>query len=98
MNVSGIVVKTAPEHIEDVMVAVEAGGLGEVHFHDSTGKIIVTIEGEGAGEEVSKMRKIMDLPHVLGAELAYSYSEDDLNRSREKIDRPGSAVPEDLIS
>ena len=98
MNVSSIVVKTAPEYLNDVMDAFKTGGLSEVHFHDKTGKIIVTVEGEDAGGEVMKMREIMNLPHVLSAELAYSYSENELDRAREKIDRAGSAIPEALNS
>lgn len=96
MNVSSIVVKTAPEYLDDVMDALKTGGLSEVHFHDKTGKIIVTVTGEDAGEEVMKMREIMNLPHVLSAELAYSYSENELDRAREKIDRFGSAITEVL--
>lgn len=98
MNVSSIVVKTAPEYLDDVMDALKTGGLSEVHFHDKTGRIIVTVEGEDAGEEVLKMREIMNLPHVLSAELAYSYSENELDRAREEIDKSVSAVPEALNS
>ncbi len=96
MNVSSLVVKTAPEHLDEVMDALKTGGLSEVHFHDRTGKIIVTIEGEDAGEEVKKMREIMNLPDVLSAELAYSYNENELDRAREKIDMAASDVPEAL--
>ena len=96
MNVSSLVVKTAPEHLDEVMDALKTGGLSEVHFHDRTGKIIVTIEGEDAGEEVKKMREIMNLPYVLSAELAYSYNENELDRAREKIDMAASDVPEAL--
>ena len=96
MNVSSLVVKTAPEHLDEVMDALKTGGLSEVHFHDQTGKIIVTIEGEDAGEEVKKMREIMNLPDVLSAELAYSYNENELDRAREKIDMAASDVPEAL--
>ncbi len=98
MNVSSIVVKTAPEYLDAVMDALKTGGLSEVHFHDKTGRIIVTVEGEDAGEEVLKMREIMNLPHVLSAELAYSYSENELDRAREEIDKSVSAVPEALNS
>lgn len=97
-NVSSIVVKTTPEHLDDVIDALKTCGLCDVHFHDETGKIIVTIEGENAGEEVKKMREIMNLPHVLSAELAYSYSENELDRAREEIDKAGSSVPETLNS
>ena len=98
MNISSIVVKTTLEHFDDVMDALKTCGLCDVHFHDQTGKIIVTVEGEGAGEEMKKMREIMNLPHVLSAELAYSYSENELDRAKEEIDSAGSVVPEALNS
>ena len=98
MNISSLVVKTAPEHLEAVMDALKRGGVSEVHFHDQTGKIIVTIEGRDAGEEVKKMREIMNLPYVLSVELAYSYNEKELDRARAKIGTVGSVVPEALNS
>ncbi|MHB8880996.1 MAG: chaperone NapD [Thermodesulfovibrionales bacterium] len=98
MNIAGVVVRTAPEHLDVVMEALRTGGLSEVHFHDTTGKIIVTVEGEGAGEEVRKMREIMALPHVISAELAYSYAEDELDLAREKLVRGGAGVTEGLNS
>jgi nitrate reductase NapD len=76
VSISGIVVKTAPEHLETVMAALEASGLCEIHFHDPGGKIVVTVEGEGEGDDVRKMREIMDLPHVLCVDLAWSYHAD----------------------
>lgn len=77
MNVSGIIVKTAPEHLGEVMAALEASGLCEIHFHDPGGKILVTVEGEREGEDVRKMREITNLPHVLCVDLAYSCQEDE---------------------
>ncbi|TAN39511.1 MAG: nitrate reductase [Nitrospirae bacterium] len=98
MNIAGIVVRTVPEHLDVVMEALETDGLSEVHFHDATGKIIVTVEGGGDGEEVTKMREIMSLPYVISAELAYSYTEDELDLARDKLARGGDAVPERLNS
>jgi nitrate reductase NapD len=77
MNISGIVVRTAPENLSVVLDSLHESQLCEVHFHDESGKIIVTLEGSNIGEEMVKMRQIMNLPHVLSATLAYSYSEED---------------------
>ena len=96
MNISGIVVKTAPEYLEQVMDALSVSGLCEIHFHDETGKIIVTVEGTDTGEEVRKMREIMNLPHVLCVDLAYSYNESGLQDDLEQRERVRDAVPEAL--
>jgi nitrate reductase NapD len=96
MNISGMVVKTAPEHLDQVMESLNASGLCEIHFHDETGKIIVTVEGTDTGEEVKKMRDIMNFPHVLCVDLAYSYNEDGLEGNLEQLERVRDAVPEAL--
>ncbi|MCL4537907.1 MAG: chaperone NapD [Nitrospirae bacterium] len=79
MNVSSVVVKAMPENLNDVLKSLSSSGLCEVHFHDEMGRIVVTIEGESLGEEVSKMKAIMNIPNVVCADLAYSYSEEELH-------------------
>ncbi len=98
MNISGLVVKTAPEHIEQVMETLKTSGLCEIHFHDQTGKIIVTVEGADTNEGVRKMRDIMNLPHVLCADLAFSCSEDEMEGNPGRLERIRDAVPDALES
>ena len=98
MNISGIVVKAAPENREAVIKALTASGLCEVHLQDEQGTIIVTVEGEDTGEEVKKMREIMNIPHVLCADLAYSYNEDETEGSLSRLKRIRDAVPDALKS
>jgi nitrate reductase NapD len=98
MNISGIVVKTAPENREVVIEALKASGLCEVHLHDEQGTIIATVEGEDTGEGVKKMREIMNIPHVLCANLAYSYHEDETEGSLFRLERIRDAVPDALKS
>jgi nitrate reductase NapD len=78
MNISSIVVKTGPEKMTGLVESLKNSGLCEVHFHDQTGKIIVTIEGENISEEMKKMKAIQNMPDVLSADLAYSYSENEM--------------------
>jgi periplasmic nitrate reductase NapD len=75
MNISSIVVRTAPENLQSVLCSLRFSGLCDVYFHDETGKIVVTIEGEDIEEEVQKMKALLDIPKVLCANLAYSYCE-----------------------
>ncbi len=95
MNVSGIVVKTAPEKVVRVMQLMKDSDLCEVHFHDELGKIIVTVEGETIGEEMMKMRALQNIPDVLSVDLAYSYSEKEMQEALELI-KNAEAVPEML--
>ena len=96
MNISGIVVKTAPEHLRNVLDSLKSSGVCDVHFHDDSGKIIVTVEGKDTGEEVRKMKEIMNMPHVLSAGLAYSCNENELDEAFEQFKTRGSAVPDSL--
>jgi len=98
MNISSVVVKTAPEHFDRVMETLKASGLCEIHFMDETGKIVVTLEGRDTDEEIRKMRQIMDLPDVLCADLAYSYSESEIELNLCQLERGKGAVPDALKS
>lgn len=86
MNVSGIVVQTKPEFLESVIEDLKASGLCEYHFNDEKGRIIVTIEGETVGEETQKLKALQTLEHVIAADMQYSYSEEELDREREKFE------------
>jgi len=96
MSISGIVVRTAPEHLSDVLDRLRSSGLCEVFFHDEAGKIIVTVEGKDTGEEVEKMKSIMNIPHVLCANLAYSYCEEESGDVADRPKRVADAVPDVL--
>ncbi|MDH4232022.1 MAG: chaperone NapD [Nitrospirota bacterium] len=93
MNISSLVVKTEPEKMAGVMESLRNSGLCEVHFHDEMGKIIVTIEGESISEEMKKMKTIQNMPDVLSADLAYSYSENEMLENIEQM-KTAEAVPE----
>lgn len=84
MNVSSVVVKTAPENLDAVLKGLRKSGLCEVYFYDEKGVIIVTIEGHNIGEEMNKMKSILNMPHVLAADLAFSYTEDEVREAIEQ--------------
>jgi nitrate reductase NapD len=96
MNISGIVVRTAPECFESVLEELRSSGLCEVHFYDRSGKIIVTLEGEDTSEEVQKMKEIMNIPNVLSASLAYSCNDKELNEAFRLSEKEGRTVPDSL--
>ena len=85
MNVSSIIVKTSGENMKDVMDKINSMEYCETHYTDPNGKIVVTIEGESIDRQVSLMKRIINMPSVYGASLAYSYCEDELSDSLDKI-------------
>jgi nitrate reductase NapD len=98
MNVSSLVVTVLPVKMETALAALSGSGLCDVHFHDrQKGTIVVTIEGRDTGEEMDRMKAIEKLPHVLGAALVYSYSEEELDRAAERLaPGPRGPVPDEL--
>lgn len=95
MSISGIVVKTAPEHLGRVVAALEASGLCEIRFQDPGGKIVAMLEGRGDGDDdVRKMRGIMNIPDVLCVDLAYSCREDEVGTGPVRARRGRKSVPD----
>lgn len=90
MNISSVVIHTKPEFVEQIKFVIADASICEFHMQDEIGRLIVTIEGEGIEEEITKLRKIQDLDHVISAEMMYSYSEDELNQEREKLEHSDS--------
>lgn len=88
MNVSSIVVRTTPEHIEKVISEINEIDLCEAHFHDEGGKIIVTIEGDSIHDQTERFKQIQNIPFVFSASLSYSYCEDELVDALDKLKRP----------
>ena len=86
MNVSSIVVQVLPKHLEEVIAILKESELCDYHLHDEIGRIIITIEGEDVGEETAKLQAIQKYPHIISAEMQFAYSEDELDKAREKLD------------
>ncbi len=93
MNVSSIMVKTTSDYIKKVIDSINLIEFCDVHFYDTAGKIIVTIEGETIHDQMEILKTIQSMPHVMSANLMYSYCEDELIRSIEHI----KGISEDQI-
>lgn len=94
MNLSSIVVLTAPEYLEEVLDTIKSSPDYEYHLHDEKGRIIVTIEGKDTEEEIGKLKKLQEISHVISAEMAFAYSEDELEKEREKLEKAEDNIPE----
>ncbi|QKF66078.1 periplasmic nitrate reductase assembly protein [Arcobacter venerupis] len=95
MNISSIVVKTLPEHINEVVKSLKNCEVCDYHMHDELGRVIITIEGNGVQEELTKLRVIEAIPYVMSADMQMAYSEDELNSHLEVLEN-ADAVPKVL--
>ncbi|MBF0320015.1 MAG: chaperone NapD [Nitrospirae bacterium] len=73
-----MIVKTAPEHLNEVLGSLGHIGNCDIHFKDESGKIVVTVEADTKDEIVKKMKDLADIKHVLTVDLAYTYSGSDI--------------------
>jgi nitrate reductase NapD len=96
MNISSIVVQALPEYIDGLIETFKSSEICDYHLHDKEkGKIIVTVEGKGVEEEIEKLVKIQQLPHVIAADMMMTYQEDQLDEEIKKLEAEGP-VPEML--
>ncbi|DAB29448.1 MAG TPA: nitrate reductase [Sulfurimonas sp. UBA12504] len=95
MNISSIVVRTLPKHIDEVIESLKKCEMCDYHFHDEKGRIIITIEGEGVEEELKKLRVVESIAHVMSADMQMAYSEDELDAHMEIINN-SDVVPKML--
>lgn len=94
MNISSIIIQTSPLHVEEIVEQLKSAEYCDYHLHDEKGRIIVTIEGEGVEEEIQKLVQIQSIPHVITADMSFAYSEDELNKERDKLEIIGGDIPE----
>jgi len=96
MNISSIVVQALPKYVDDLVEFFKNSDFVDYHLHDKEkGKIIVTVEGEGVEEEIQKLVKIQQLPHVIAADMMMTYQEEQLDEEIKKLEAE-NPVPEVL--
>ena len=95
MNISSIVVQTLPKYLDSVVKDLKECDACDYHLHDEKGRVIITIEGKGVGEELEKLRVVEAIPHVIAADMQMAYSEDELNDHMERLEN-ADAVPKML--
>ena len=76
MNISGVLVRAYPEHIESVeKVLARIEGV-EIHGNNSDGRMVVTVERENAGHMSDLIVQLQDVPGVLSTSMIYHQFED----------------------
>jgi len=78
MNLSSILVVTAPLHLDSCITQLNSLPGISVHFSDiESARIIIIQEAESINAEVDGLKCIKALPQVLFAEMVYHYFEND---------------------
>lgn len=78
VNVSGILVVTPADRLEETTRALAALEGVDVHHTDpATGRIVVTQEAGSVHAEVDGLKRIKALPHIILAEMVHHHFEDD---------------------
>ena len=76
MNISGVVVRTFPRHIDNVWQTLERLEGVEVHGANEDGRLVVTIEKKGEKDIADLLVHMQDVPGVLSASMVYHQFED----------------------
>jgi len=78
MNLSAILVITAPAEVEACMSLLDSlPGISVHHSDPATGKIMLTQEAESIDAEIESLKRIKALNGVSMAEMIYHYFEED---------------------
>lgn len=93
MNISGILVQVTPRYLNFVVDRIKEADFCEYHQHDELGRIVVTIEGDTAEDEIAKLKLLQQVEHVVSADMVFSHSEDELDKLRQGLDT-SNPVPE----
>ncbi len=86
MNISSIVVLVNPEHEPGIIETIKKSDFCEFHLSSGDGRIVVTFEGDSIEEEMESLKKLKAIPGIISAEMVYSYTEDELDQERDKLE------------
>lgn len=91
MNLSGIFVTTAPEHLSAVCDTLNSlDGVEVFHTDAEQGRIVIVQEADSVKDEVAGLKRIKGLPHIVLAEMVHHYVGDSNDVS------PITELPDDL--
>ena len=76
MNISGVVVRTYPQNLENVWQTLEQFEGVEVHGANEDGRLVVTVEKQGERVIADLLVHMQDVPGVLSASMVYHQFED----------------------
>lgn len=71
MDISGVVVRAYPEHIDSIGKVLSAMPGVEVHGNNDDGRIVVTVEQDDANQLSDILTDMQTIPGVLAASMIY---------------------------
>ena len=77
MNISGVVVRSYPEHLDGVRASLEKLAGVEVHGANPDGRLVVTVEEESDRALADTVVSMQNLPGVLSASMIYHQYEEE---------------------
>lgn len=75
IHIASCVAFTLPQRQDAIALAIDASGRAEVAGRDSTGRLVVIIEGRTSREVVDAMDLVRVLPGVIALHLVYQHCE-----------------------
>ncbi|MDH4128492.1 MAG: chaperone NapD [Spirochaetota bacterium] len=93
MNILSLLIKTVPNHLNEVINYIKATKICEIYLKDKSGRIIVTIEGNDSLEESEKIKTIQSINHVLSVDIMYFYNGNEQDELENNITREDCDVP-----
>jgi nitrate reductase NapD len=76
MNISGVIVKAYPVHIQSIEKVLATMDGVEVHGNNEDGRIVITVEDKNANNISDTLVRIQDVPGVLSAAMIYHQFEE----------------------
>ena len=76
MNISGVLVKAYPQHIQSVWQELKLIEGVEVHGSNDDGRMVVTVEQDDTRELSNMIASMNDVPGVLSTSMIYHQFED----------------------
>ncbi len=76
MNISGVLVRAYPKHLDAVWQALSGLDGVEVHGANEDGRMVVTIERDSEGQLTDLLVQMQDVPGVLSASMIYHQFEE----------------------
>ncbi len=77
MTIAGVLVVCRPEHLGSLQTTLERFPWAKVHHSQPDGRFVITIESENTDGNMSRLREIQSLPHVILAELVEQYVDEE---------------------
>jgi len=85
MNISSAIVKVKTGTDTPVLKTLKNIAGCEIHLNERA-RIIITIEAEDVSGEIAIIKTIENIEHVLSVEMVYAYSEEELEKERDKVE------------